>query len=323
MSRKIIIKKIPKKLFSGEYIQAKETFDSKTTKNTLPLVLKNNDILEISKYHLYRRGYCTIQQGKYHNEPVALKIYDLDDDSEKVILQKAQLEASFLERLQKSENKYSKYIITYHGYIKSPDQITLVMELANNNTLFSIISDPNYSQTKTWENWGVRIAIQILKGFSLIHSLGMIHCDAKPANIAIHNANGKDYVKVIDFGDAQIENKEKNSNSVGTMYYAAPEVLRKNEPRSAKTDLFSLAIIINQLRTGTLLNSLIGAYYVLNFGKILSNGQHCENISTQFTPKVKSYLQQCLNTHSMLRPELAKGISLLKEEKKTISTLRN
>ncbi len=95
---------------------------------------------------------------------------------------------------------------------------------------------------------------QIARGLRAFHRLEMLHQDLKPENIMI-DATGT--VKIVDFGStkvagiAEIETPVVRSNLLGTKNYTAPEYAL-DRPGSARSDLFSLAVICYEMLTGAL-----------------------------------------------------------------------
>ena len=95
---------------------------------------------------------------------------------------------------------------------------------------------------------------QIARGLMAFHRLEMIHQDLKPENLIIDRQGT---VKIIDFGSTKIAGVEEIATPIhrltllGTRHYTAPEYLL-GEPCSARSDLFSLAVITYELLTGHL-----------------------------------------------------------------------
>ena len=95
---------------------------------------------------------------------------------------------------------------------------------------------------------------QIARGLRAFHRLEMIHQDLKPENIIIDE---HDTVKIIDMGSTKIAGIEEIStpldtdNPLGTIDYSAPE-MHLGDPASARSDLFSLAVIAYEMLTGKL-----------------------------------------------------------------------
>jgi calcium-dependent protein kinase len=76
----------------------------------------------------------------------------------------------------------------------------------------------------------------------------LVHRDLKPENIILEG-NSLDNIKLIDFGTANIISpNQKFKERLGTAYYIAPEVLKKNYDE--KCDLWSIGVIMYILLTG-------------------------------------------------------------------------
>ena len=99
-----------------------------------------------------------------------------------------------------------------------------------------------------------RIIEQIAKGLFAFHRQEMLHQDLRPNNIMI-DKNGT--VKIIDFGAtkvagiAEIITSSEREDILGTAQYTAPEYFL-GEAGTAKSDLFSLAVICYQMLSGKL-----------------------------------------------------------------------
>lgn len=84
------------------------------------------------------------------------------------------------------------------------------------------------------------------------HKGGIVHRDIKPENVMIRREDG--CVKLMDFGIAQILDNQKltmTGQLIGSPAYMAPELIN-GRPLDARTDLFSLGILLYQLATGEL-----------------------------------------------------------------------
>ncbi|MBW1875647.1 MAG: serine/threonine protein kinase [Deltaproteobacteria bacterium] len=87
---------------------------------------------------------------------------------------------------------------------------------------------------------------------------GIVHRDLKPENIFITQKNGKDFVKVLDFGISKIKNPEHGDPKltatdqiVGTPLYISPELARGVSSVDHRTDIYGLGVIMYEMITGS------------------------------------------------------------------------
>ena len=107
----------------------------------------------------------------------------------------------------------------------------------------------------------VRIALDVLAALEAAHARGIVHRDLKPDNIFLaRNAAGTDDVKVLDFGiakvttlgeaDAQVAALTRTDAMVGTPYYMAPEQVYGEKDIDARSDLWSMGIVMYECLAG-------------------------------------------------------------------------
>jgi urea transport system substrate-binding protein len=97
-----------------------------------------------------------------------------------------------------------------------------------------------------------RIGRELADGLAAAHEAGLIHRDIKPANVWLEE-NGR--VKILDFGLVRPARDNLNLTGsgliVGTPYFMSPEQAR-GQAVDARTDLFSLGVVLYSLATGKL-----------------------------------------------------------------------
>jgi len=92
---------------------------------------------------------------------------------------------------------------------------------------------------------------QACSGLAAAHAEGVIHRDLKPSNIMIDR---QDRVVVMDFGVARTETgdgKTQTGAVIGTLQYMSPEQ-GKGEKIDARSDVFTIGLILYQMITGQL-----------------------------------------------------------------------
>lgn len=99
-----------------------------------------------------------------------------------------------------------------------------------------------------------RIVKQVVAGLRAFQRADMVHQDIKPENIMIDSTG---CVKILDFGTVLIAGADElispldKSVPQGSVNYVAPEYLM-GEVGTFKSDLFSLAVVVYEMLTGTL-----------------------------------------------------------------------
>jgi serine/threonine protein kinase/tetratricopeptide (TPR) repeat protein len=142
--------------------------------------------------------------------------------------------------------------------IESMDGVECIaMEYIRGETLSELIPATGLDLAHTLD-----YASQAAAALSAAHAAGIVHRDIKPANIMVTKSG---LVKLLDFGIALIEQPDVDPNAttstmafltrpgtvVGTLAYMSPEHAQGGAV-GARSDIFSLGVVIYQMLTGTL-----------------------------------------------------------------------
>jgi hypothetical protein len=105
--------------------------------------------------------------------------------------------------------------------------------------------------------------LQACEAIAEAHALGIVHRDLKPANLfVIKRADGLLSIKVLDFGISKVSASTTSSASlpeldmtstgavVGSPLYMSPEQLKSSRGVDARTDIWSLGVILYELVAG-------------------------------------------------------------------------
>ncbi|XP_041996856.1 calcium-dependent protein kinase 13-like isoform X2 [Salvia splendens] len=117
--------------------------------------------------------------------------------------------------------------------------VHLVMELCEGGELFDrIVARGHYT-----ERAAAAVTRTVVEVVQLCHKHGVIHRDLKPENFLFSNKKENSPLKAIDFGlSIFFKPGERFSEIVGSPYYMAPEVLRRNY--GPEIDIWSAGVIL-------------------------------------------------------------------------------
>jgi serine/threonine-protein kinase len=134
----------------------------------------------------------------------------------------------------------------------------LVMERLRGETLFAYVrrlgARPSHD--------AVEIMIPILNALEHVHGRGVVHRDVTPSNIFLAvDPDGHITPKLVDFGIAKSRSSPRGETAqliqtldgrvLGTPMYMAPERIRGSDDSDPRSDVFSAAVVMYEIITGT------------------------------------------------------------------------
>jgi serine/threonine-protein kinase len=128
----------------------------------------------------------------------------------------------------------------------------IVMEYVEGSTLRAQLERGPFAPGRA-----VSLAIQACEALGEAHSHGIVHRDIKPANLMLGTAaDGREILKVADFGIAKAESHSvsltESATLLGSPKYMSPEQIREARNVDARSDLWSLGVVLYEMVSGRL-----------------------------------------------------------------------
>ena len=198
----------------------------------------------VRELHVSSRSHVHLAVDDATGQQVVLKLpsVDLRDDTD--YLDRFVLEEWVARRID------SVHVLKASTFDRPRGHLYVAMEYVDGQTLAQWLVDhpsPTLASVRG-------IVEQLAKGLQALHGREMLHQDLRPENVMIDRAGT---VKIIDLASthvAGLADSARDSRALaiaGTLQYTAPEYF-VGDGGSARSDLFSLAVIAYQMLTGQL-----------------------------------------------------------------------
>jgi eukaryotic-like serine/threonine-protein kinase len=130
----------------------------------------------------------------------------------------------------------------------------LVMELLEGEALQEHLANAKSLSREE----AIDIGLQILLGLECAHAVGVVHRDLKPGNVFLDQRGGGRVVKLLDFGVAKVratpefQALTRPGMVMGTPEYMAPEQAFSADQADARSDLYSVGVMLYEMLSGAL-----------------------------------------------------------------------
>lgn len=190
--------------------------------------------------------YRARQEGM--DRDVAIKVLLADLTQNDTVLRRFTLEALAVSRLR---HPNTIQIFDYGQTLDGNPYIA--MEMLEGQTLYDLLRKERPLPVRR----AMRIMAQAAASLAEAHGKEIVHRDLKPENIfLVKVGDNEDYVKVLDFGVAKLRDHKGEAGTLtqagsifGTPRYMSPEQCSA-QPVDARSDLYSLGIILYEMITG-------------------------------------------------------------------------
>jgi len=211
------------------------------------------DQVLLGKYRVERvlgRGGMGVVLSAVHldlDTRVAIKIlHDAD-------AQNPEAAGRFLREAQAASKLRSEFVARVTDFGRLTDgQPFMVMELLDGEDFEVILARGALSPTEA-----VDAVLQAGAALAEAHAAGIIHRDIKPSNLfRTTRPDGSPCVKVLDFGISKVVDRltdrplTQPGSALGTPLYMSPEQLRSPKDIDARTDVWSLGIVLYEMLAG-------------------------------------------------------------------------
>jgi serine/threonine protein kinase len=211
----------------------------------------------------------------------------------KMMHQAFQGDASFLARFEREAQIVAKlehaHIVPVYDYDEHEGQPYLVMKFVEGRTLKNLLSERPLTLQEILD-----IMTPIANALTYAHQRGVLHRDIKPSNIIL-DKEGVPYL--TDFGLARIAQAGESTMSqdvmLGTPQYISPEQARGEKNLDARTDIYSLGVVLYELVVGRVPFSGDTPYAIVH-DHIFTNLPLPSSINSEIPPQIEAVLLKAL-----------------------------
>ncbi|CAL0313306.1 unnamed protein product [Lupinus luteus] len=268
------------------------------------------DLRKLNMGEAFAQGaFGKLYRGTYNNEDVAIKILERpENDPSKAQLMEQQFQA---EVMMLATLKHPN-IVRFIGACRKPMVWCIVTEYAKGGSVRQFLMKRQNRSVPL--KLAVKQALDVARGMTYVHVLGLIHRDLKSDNLLIF---GDKSIKIADFGVARIEvQTEGMTPETGTYRWMAPEMIQ-HRPYTQKVDVYSFGIVLWELITGMLpfqnMTAVQAAFAVVNRNVRPIVPNDC-------LPILREIMTRCWDPNPDVRPPFTEIVGMLESAEIEILT---
>ena len=232
---------------------------------------------------------------------VALKILHDHLSSNSELKLRFEQEAKLAARID-----HRNIVRTYDFGVNKNNQLFIVSEFVDGRSLTVAMRQyKNDSKKALHPTLAALVALEVAHGVEAAHQHSVIHRDLKPDNVLV-SLQGE--IKLTDFGVARPFDSSMTQvgQFIGSLTYASPEQI-KGEPLDARSDIFSLGVMLFELLTGRLpFRSSNPTDLALKISK--ANVEPLSQLVPNIPAELDMIVRQCLRADPNERPQNASNI---------------
>jgi serine/threonine protein kinase len=186
----------------------------------------------------------------------------------------------------------------------------LVMERLVGRDLRSVLADKGTLPIDE----AVHLARQVCVGLAHVHEHGIVHRDLKPANLFLAETDHGPELKILDFGVSKLDSPLEHTLTspelvLGSPHYMAPEQLEASHSADARSDLWSVGVLLYRMISG---GFPLGGQHA---GDVLvsllrDTPRRLLDVVPNLDPALSEIVSRCLERNPALRYQSARELEL-------------
>ncbi|OQS01386.1 protein kinase [Achlya hypogyna] len=261
-------------------------------------------------------SYMCTMLGHFRGDPVVVKMLNLEMDQDARDTDRRYLvrEICIMAKL-----RHPNIVIFYGFTYTNANDLKCMTEFMAGGTLRALLDKPK--RELTWDNHKLTIALDVAKALAYLHghSPCLLHRNIKASKVLLTPGLGG---KLSGFGYARAwSSQDTLTSAVGTMEWAAPELLR-NEDYSSPADIYAFGVLLTELDTRQipyedLRKSEPTKRYMTDETLMMNvvTGKVKPTVSSSCPRSILKLIHACLQLNPAARPASDSIVAILEQER--------